>query len=513
VFQLRPTEMSSVGAKLTRRRLVALAGAAFASLLGPRVAVGETGSTSPAAETATGGRYVSRPDLNPPPVTISVPAEGTAPGYVFLAPFDISAAGAPAYSTPASESHVGPLIVDNSGEPVWFLPMSKQTAMGLRVQTFKGRRVLTWYEGTVLGAYGGDFVIFDPTYHEVARVRAGRGRHGDLHEFRLTRSGTALISIYQEVNADLSSIGGPSDGRLVEGIVQEIDVASGRVLFEWNSRDHVGLDESYRTGVTPQGNVDYFHLNSVDVDFDGNLLISARHTCAVYKVGRRSGKVIWRLGGKKSDFSIDDAASFSYQHDVRRHADGQLTIFDNAAADPGPGVASRGVRIALDMRDMRASLVREYRTDDARAGWAMGNVQQLGDGGAFVGWGTDGSFSEFGPGGDLRFDARLGDGTVDYRAFRFPWVAHPTGEPAVGVRQNADGTLTAYASWNGSTEVATWQVRTGPSPQRHQAVAEARRAGFETAITVPAAGGYLTVAALDASGRRLGLATPIPIPI
>ncbi len=172
-------------------------------------------------------------------------------------------------------------------------------------------------------------------------------------------------------------------------------------------------------------------------------------------------------------------------------------------------MASRGIRIALDMKAMRASLVQEYSTADARAGWAMGNVQQLADGGVFVGWGTDGSFSEFGPDGQLRFDARFGDGSVDYRAFRLPWVAHPTGRPEVAVRENDDGSATVYASWNGATEVATWQVWAGPSPDRLHVVAAARRDGFETAIAIPTTAGYVGVAALDASGSRLGMATPI----
>ena len=488
-----------------------MAGAALASLAAPRGSAGAAGWASRTGATGESSGYMSRPDLNPPPITISLPAEGTAPGYIFLAPFDISAGSSAYRPAPPSQSHSGPLIVDDSGEPVWFLPLGTKTAMGLRTQTYRGRRVLTWYEGTVLGAYGGDFVIFDPTYHEVARVQAGRGRHGDLHEFLLTLEGTALISIYREVHADLSSVGGATDGRLVEGIVQEVDVSSGRVLFEWRSLDHVAVAESYQTAVTKDGNVDYFHLNSIAVDLDGNLLISARHTSAIYKVGRRSGKVIWRLGGKKSDFAVDAAASFSFQHDVRPHAAGTITMFDNGASLPGPGVASRGIRIALDLKGMRATLVQQYKTADARAGWAMGNVQPLADGGAFVGWGTDGSFSEFGPDGRLRFDARFADGSVDYRAFRLPWVAHPAGEPALAAKQNADGTITVYASWNGATDVATWHVLAGPSQDRLKAIAAGPRDGFETAITVPAAGGYVSVAAFDAAGKRLGAASPIAV--
>ena len=487
--------MAADGVRITRRRLVALGSAAGASLLLPRGTAAAPGRAS-AADTA----YVSRPDLNPPVVEVVVPAQGTSPGYLFLAPFDISAASATYTSTPASESHSGPLIVDEHGEPVWFLPQGAVTAMGLRVQEYEGRDVLTWYEGTVLGPYGGDFVIYDPTYHQVARVKAGRGRHGDLHEILLTPQKTALISIYYQ-NTDA----------IVEGIVQEVDIATGRVLFEWRSIEHVGLDESNMTNVTPAGNVDYFHLNSIDLDTDGNLLISARHTSTVYKVHRKTGAVIWRLGGTKSDFTIDPAASFAYQHDVRRHPDGTLTLFDNNAAAPTDKTGSRGMRVALDMKKMHASLVQEWKPGDGRTGWAMGNVQQLADGGVFIGWGTDGSFSEFDKHGALRFDARFLDGQVGYRAFRFEWTAKPAGKPAMAVHQNGDGTMTVYASWNGATGITHWQIRTGKHPSRLTAAVTHRRHGFETAMTMPSASGYVSVAAVDAAGRQLGATAPIPV--
>jgi Arylsulfotransferase (ASST) len=497
---------------LTRRGLLTLGGVALGSLLASRSpARAATLFAEASPPIAARSPYRSRPDLNPPPITVATPAVGTAAGYIFLAPFDITAATGAVQATPADESRVGPLIVDSTGEPIWFLPLAKDTAMGVRVQEFMGKRVLTWYEGTVLGAYGGTYVVFDDTYHRRELVRAGAGRHGDLHEFLLTPEHTALITVYQQITADLTSVGGRRNGQLIEGIVQEIDIATGRVLFEWRSFDHIGLDESFQTELTPAGNVDYFHLNSIDIDRDGNLLVSARHTSAVYKIDRRSGAVIWRLGGKKSDWRIDPAARFAFQHDVRRRPDGTITLFDNGAAAPGPTVASRGLRIALHQRSRRVSLVREYNPAVPRAGWAMGNVQELDDGGVFIGWGTDGSFSEFGPDGRLRFDARFGDASVGYRAFRLNWNAHPTGTPAVAVVPVDDATMTVYASWNGATGVDRWEVRTGTRPDNLVAVGATSRTGFETAITVPLVAGYATAVAFDARGRRLGAAVPIAV--
>src|SRR5262249_14266581 len=157
--------------------------------------------------------------------------------------------------------------------------------------------------------------------------------------------------------------------------------------------------------------------------------------------------------------------------------------------------ASRGIRVAVHLGSRRASLVKAYQTANARNCWAMGNVQQLPNGGVFVGWGTDGSFSEFSREGHLRYDARFAGRTVSYRAFRLPWTARPAGRPAVVVTRNGDRTMTVYVSWNGATDVARWRVDLGTS-----AGSAHPRTGFETAITLPAATGYLTVVALDAAG-------------
>jgi hypothetical protein len=490
--------------RLTRRDLVALAGVTLGGLYAGRVPAARAQVVPPPAPAPPTPRYLSRPDLNPPQITVTRAAAGTAPGMIFLAPFDISAASGTPAPVPASESRSGPLVVDDTGEPVWFLPLGSSTAMDFRVQRLRGRPVLTWYEGTVLGPYGGAFVVYDPTYHRIARVAAGRGRRGDLHEFLLTAKGNALITIYFEIPADLTSIGGPKDGRLVTGIVQEIDIETGDVLFEWRSREHVPLSESNMTAVTPAGNVDYFHLNSVAVDRDGHLLVSARHTSTIYKLNRKTGKVLWRLGGKSSDFTFGPGAAFGFQHDARRQPDGTITLFDNAASLPGPAVASRAIRLALDMKRKRATLVREYKPSGQRAGWAMGNAQQLPGGGLFVGWGTDGSFTEFGPRGAVRYDARFADGDVSYRAFRMPWTSRPTGRPATAVVRGDDGTVAVYASWNGATEVARWRVDAGLQPTGLKPVASKKRTGFETAIVLPATTtGFLAVTALDATGKAL----------
>jgi hypothetical protein len=438
-------------------------------------------------------RFLSRPDLHPPVVAVNTASATTAAGHIFIAPFQISGTAGPNY---------GALILDGRGEPIWFRPEPNKTAMNLRVQKYEGKPVLTWYEGDVLGGYGGDFVVADEGYREIARVKAGHGEHGDLHEFLLTSRGTALITIYSNIPFDLTPVGGSSAGQLTEGVIQEIDVPTGKVLTEWRSSAHIGLDESVLPSVKNDV-ADYFHLNSVGVDTDGHLLVSARHTSAVYKLDRRTGAILWRLGGTRSDFTIVPGAEFSYQHDVRRHADGTLTIFDNNAAIPTATTHARPIRIALDMSAMSANLVAEYQPQTPRTTWAMGNLEQLPDGGAFVGWGTAGAFTEFGPDGTVRFDAALADGSVTYRAFRAAWVGRPAEPPRVAVTRNASGAV-AHVSWNGATEVARWRADMGARKTALHPVAAARRTGFETALHLGRRRGYLAVTALDAAGKTLG---------
>jgi len=439
-------------------------------------------------------------------VTLDVPAQGTASGHVFVAPFSL---------TGDTTRQFGGLIVDDTGEPIWFHPTPPaRTVMNLRVQKFRGNPVLTWYEGRTPPAYGGVFVVGDSNYREIARVKGAHGFQGDVHEFVITSRGTALIAIYSEVAADLTAFGGPSDGRVVEGIVQELALPSGKLLFEWHSLQHVPLEESYRTAETPQGNVDYLHLNSIAVDVDGNLLVSARHTSTVYKLDRRSGRIIWRLGGKDSDFQLGSGARFDFQHDARGHADGTLTLFDNGATGTGAAAAepfSRAIALALDTTAKTATLVAEYVPTRPRLTVAMGNLETLPDGGAFVGWGTDGSFSEIGPDGTTRLDAHFDAGIATYRAFRSAWQGRPLTTPALAVAKNTDGTSSAHASWNGATEVVSWQLRAGSSPRLQKRAATAPRAGFETAIAIPPSARYISVVAADASGRVLGTSKTIAV--
>jgi outer membrane protein assembly factor BamB len=330
----------------------------------------------------------------------------------------------------------------------------------------------------------------------VARVKAGNGLQGDHHEFLISPQDTALFTIYHKVPMDLSDLGLESDATVLDGIAQEVDIETGEVLFEWHSLEHVGLDESYAKPY------DYFHINSIDVDHDDNLLVSSRTTSTVYKIDRETGEVIWRLGGKESDFEMGPGTRTAYQHDARRQADGTITIFDNGNVNEVE--QSRGIVVELDEDAMTATLVREYTHPDEVLAATQGNVQVLPNGNVFVGWGSEPVLSEFGRDGGLLFSAAFPAEGESYRAFRFPWQGQPQDKPSIITSGGQDEKVTVYASWNGATEVAAWQVLAGPSPDRLDEVASVPWKGFETAIAVETTEPFVGVQARDASGEVLG---------
>jgi hypothetical protein len=438
--------------------------------------------------------FRSRPDLRPPVVEVRTPARGAAPGYVFFAPKQKAV-------------QAGPLIVDDGGEVVWFDPLAKDGATDFRVQRYRGQPVLTWWQGVSFTGYGsGTYLIVDTSYRRVAEVRAGNGLEGDEHEFLLTPRGTALITIYHTIRRDLSSVGGPKSGAVLEGVVQELDVATGRVLFEWHSIDHVGLLESYVKLRKKDGKLlpyDYFHINSVGVDSDGNLLVSARNTSTVYALDRHTGAVLWRLGGRKSDFAMGPGTRFWWQHDARRRPDGTLTLYDNGAAPPKERY-SRALVLRLDTSTHAATLVRAYAHPKRLLSSSQGNEQTLAGGHVFVGWGSNPYFTEFDGSGAAVFDARFSKGADSYRAYRFAWIGRPPGRPAA-VLHGRD----VYVSWNGATEVRGWQVLAGDDERHLQPLERVAKVGFETRIPALTDAKRLAVRALDGSGRVLGTSATI----
>lgn len=441
--------------------------------------------------------FVTRPDLKPPTVKVThFSTTDTSPSYVLLSVNNV---------IPSDQVQQGLMMVDRQGRLIWFHPVPNSLKpFDLNAFMAGGKPVLTWWSGDLDSSHGdGSGIAIDSSYSPVQWIRTGRGLQTDLHELNITSRGTVLLTAYRQATTDLSSIGGSSKGPVFAGYAQEVDLATGKVLFEWSSLDHVAVDETYMGKPTDNEVFDYFHINSVGETSDGNLLISARNTSALYKVDRKSGDVIWRLGGRKSDFSFTSSeAEFHWQHDGRAWSDTLYSVFDNGANSSE--ARSRGLLLTVDESAKSVSLSQDFLHPAAFVSPALGSVTRLSDGRVFVGWGDQPYFSEFDSNGAMLLDGQLPVGVRSYRAFTIDWVGKPGGRPAVVAKQNPSGGFVIRASWNGATEVARWQVLGGASPSQMVPVGEQIWTGFETAIAVNAVGPSFQVVALDSSGNELG---------
>jgi hypothetical protein len=439
--------------------------------------------------------FQSEPALHPPRVTVHQAAgSSNAPGYILAAPF-------------LGPGQWGPMIFDNAGNLVWFRPVpAGEDAADLQTQTFHGSTALTWWQGrTLILGYGqGVGMVVDSSYKTVAVVKAGNGLQMDEHEFTLLPNGSALVLAYQPVAQNLASVGAPASGAsAVDCIVQQVDVRTGLVMWEWHSLGHVPLTDSYsKPPATAGGWFDYFHLNSVQLVGNDTFVLSARNTWAIYEVNGHSGKIAWQLGGKRSSFALAPGVAFADQHNALLQPNGQLTLFDDEGAPPVKP-PSRGEVVQLDLHAKTATLVSQLvRTTGPLSTGSQGNLQQLPGGGWMVGWGGLPNLTEFNAQGQIVYDAQLPTGEDSYRVYRQTWTAQPSTPPALAVVGGV-----AYASWNGATNVASWQLLGGASASSLSTLARVPRSGFETAITVPSphqlAGQQLEVQALSPSGRVL----------
>ena len=441
-------------------------------------------------------KYATRPDLEPPSVTVTTAKPGRAPGLVFLAP-------------KAGRGQDGPMIINDKGQTVWFKSTPGKIPADFRVQQLGGKPVLTWWEGQLfVGDGDGVGQVYDQNYNKVATVTAGNGYSFDLHEFTLTPQNTAVVLSYERFKRDLRPWGGPRDARVVDNIVQEIDLRTGAVLFEWHSFGNVGLKDSNVPPPTGAGfEWEYFHVNSVELTPDNNFLISARNTSGVYKIDRRTGKVLWTLGGKNSTFKLGKGVRFDWQHSARTQADGTINIYDNSAAPP-KRKASRVINVRLDEQAKTATLVKAFKHPLGLLSASQGNVETLPNGNVFVGWGSQRWFTEFDAQGNVVFDGRIARGNDNYRAFRYPWAATPSQPPKV-VATAKSGKVTARVSWNGATEVARWELLGGADANTLAPLGNAPYGGFETAVTANGAPAVVAFRAYDAAGAVLTTSTPV----
>jgi hypothetical protein len=460
--------------------------------------------------------FVTEPSLTPPAITVnktSKRARGN--GAVMLTPLP-SPVVHPGSSNTVTIKPVGPggpMIVDGAGNLVWFRQIAPpDVAANLRLQKFHGRKVLTWWQGTVTAAaFGmGGGVIANHAYNAIRVVHAGNGYPMDLHEFELTRDGDALFTVYSPIRVHLP---GTPEGKLsplLDSIVQEVDVKTGLVVWEWHAYGHIPLESSQ---ATPQNSASYdaFHFNAIQALSHDRVLISARDTSAIYDVDRGSGRILWTLGGKGSDFRFGPGALFNLQHDAHMLRNGRISMFDDGAGPPMFNPYSRGLILQLNQRRHKATLVREFARSTGTSAQSEGSLQRLPGGNVFVGFGSEPFFSEFSSRGKLLLDASLPADDGTYRTYRFPWSATPKTRPAVVAQRTGPSTVSVYASWNGATRVAKWQVLAGQSAGSLSRVATVRRHSFETRIDVQSSATVFAVRALDSKGHALGSSAAVPV--
>jgi hypothetical protein len=456
--------------------------------------------------------FVTAPNLLAPQITVS--KQGAAGhGSIFLTPLP-SPVVHPGSTATVSLSPVGPggpMILDDRGRVVWFRQLTPpDVAANLRIQRYRGRRVLTWWQGPVTAAaYGlGAGVIADSSYRTIRTVHAGNGYAMDIHEFTLSGR-DALFTIYAPVMVHLP--GTPADKLtfMIDAIVQEVDVPTGLVVWEWHALGHIPLSQSYATPAN-SAFYDAFHVNSVQALAHGRVLISARDTSAVYEIQRAGSRIVWTLGGKASDFRLGPGARFWFQHDAQLHG-GRVSVFDDEAGPPEKAPSSRALLLRLDFRRHRATVAQSLHRPGTTSAQSEGSSQALAGGGRFVGFGAQPWFSEFDARGRLAFDARLPLDDGSYRAYRFAWRATPPTKPLAAARTTPTGT-DVYASWNGATEVVRWQVLAGADASSLRVVATAERSGFETRIPVSSSAAAFAVRAIARNGRVLGTSATVAAP-
>ena len=378
----------------------------------------------------------------------------------------------------------------------------------------------------------GHGIIMDKHYRFVKSVEPSGSYQAssDMHEFNVLPGGkTALMtqylrSVHNLCQYDLCY----GLAYIQQGAFQEIDIETGESLFQWKSLDHVDLDESIvlpaSTEISGSGAIqsspwDYFHINSIDKNADGDYLISARHVSTIYKISGVDGHVIWRLNGAKSDYRLADF-NFGFQHDARFVVDNDnetiITIFDNAANGyTQTDRHSSGIKVRLDHYSKVAYLVQRYEPPITAQGGqhvskSQGNYQALDDGNVILGWGNDAFWTEYTPMGEIVFYGHIGvRNTMNYRVHKFNnWIGLPTTKPALWTYSKFGGysdPMWAYVSWNGATEIRSWRFYFsanlgGP----WDTTLPVNKTGFETAFRYDKSARYTFVEALDADGELLG---------
>ena len=459
--------------------------------------------------------FKTEPELLPPKVQVNL-ADPSLKGDIFLDPL------------PAPTIHVGSkllefepvgpeglMLLNPEGKLLWWHQFPKGVVgTNLEKVSYEGQPAIAWWQGPVTEtAYGlGEGVIANTAYEPIAHVKAGNGLQVDIHELNITPEGQAWIDAVQPV---CDPVCDENHVPVLDYTVQEIDIHTGLVMWEWSSFAHVPTAET--EAVPANGAFDPYHLNSIEPITGGRLLVSMRDTSGVYLLSQDDGHIIWQIAGKKSSFTLLKGARFHFQHDAKlegRHLQ-TLTVFDDEAGPPVYGT-SRG--LVLHLGNGKVSMRHQYLRSFKTVAGAEGSMRVMKGGDAMVGYGSTQYFSEFAKGGEpekkgkLLFDAQLPQGDSTYRVLREEWEAMPNTLPKLVAERESLTEVALYASWNGATKVASWKVLGGESAESLAPLGSYPWTGFETKMTVASADTTFEVQALDKNGHVLASSGPASAP-
>ncbi|KAJ3825293.1 ASST-domain-containing protein [Lentinula raphanica] len=426
-------------------------------------------------------------------------SSSTPPAWNFVVPFNDSTSGqiesGLIFMAPrgTNVNTPGAMIYDKNGELIWDGTQFGET-LTFKMATYKGDPVILLWTGQISGigvGFGYDLIL-NNKYEIIANFTAANlnGSLADFHDIQMTSNDTALITAYQAKSWDLSSFN-IADGWLLDSVAQEVDPSNGNEIFTWVASDHVDPTSCFASpgtsGTAEDNPWDFFHINSIDKDNAGNYLISSRHCHAIYYVSS-SGDIIWTMGGHNSTLTATDGTNFAWQHDVRWHNDEtQISLFDNeGTAWELDSSSSRGLLLDFDSSNNSYSTNTQWIPYNVTVSESQGNVGILSSGNTLIGWGQVPYFSEYDANGQFLYVVQFGVGDVQsYRAYHYNWTSTPSTRPSVSVETDGSNT-TVYTSWNGATEVDTWQLSgsTADSPQLAIPISNTSRSGFETAISV-----------------------------
>ncbi|OAQ57556.1 arylsulfotransferase protein [Pochonia chlamydosporia 170] len=425
-------------------------------------------------------------------------------------------------------THPQATILDHNGHLIWTSGWDKKQIYNLMTQEYKGHNYITFWAGNdAVGGHGaGSYYMLDETYNMTRRLHAANGLKGDLHEFRFTPQGTALITVYDVQEVDLSTLGKKS-GPIWDCLIQEIDIETGDLVFEWRASQHLNIADTYRRiggeGEPGGAPFDWFHINSIDKDIQGNYLISSRYFNSIFYIDGKTGSVIWTMGGKGNkfkDLSGGKATNFAFQYDARWDNNyREITLFDNSReGGPLANAHPRGIRLRVDQVLMTVELITEYKNPTRVPAASQGSLQNLPNGNVLISYGYSGLFTEFTREGKILCEthygpqSRYGTGDVQsYRVFKFNWRASPETDPDLAISQDGAMVWRAYASWNGATDVSAWVLQGTDSPNagKWKVIEKKSRSGFETDFLLEADHpAYIRVVAVDSKGNTLGSSQP-----